>query len=161
VAGIGQLKARRRLVRNTKALLAAAALALAGCGSSDWRPPPEGRGGIDTTIDGRYTGVVNPRARTLTVRDARTKRTVASTHVGVGPTGVVAFTRRFFVVDTRGNGLVEVHLRGDELVVHRRIHLAGRPRGIVWDRRRRHFRVRLTETGRVAVVATRRLLTVR
>lgn len=161
MARIAQLKARGRLVRNTKALLAVAAIGLAGCGSSDWRPPPAGRGGTDTTIDGRYAGVVDPRARTLTVRDARTNRTVASTHVGVGPTGVVAFTRRFFVVDTRGNGLVEVHLRGDELVVHRRIHLEGRPHGIVWDRRRRHFRVRLTETGRVAVVATRRLLTVR
>jgi hypothetical protein len=141
VARIGQLKARAALVRNPKALLAAAALALAGCGSSDWRPPAEGRGGTDTTVDGRYTGVVDPRARTLTVRDARTDRTVASAHVGVGPTGVVAFTRRFFVVDTRGNGLIEVHLRGRELVVHRRI--------------------RLTESGRVAIAATRRLLTVR
>jgi hypothetical protein len=159
VARLADLKARAPLVRNTKSLLLLG-LVLGGC-SSDWEPPPAGRGGADTTIDGRYTGVVDPRARTLTVRDARTGRRVASTHVGVGPTNVVAFTRRFFVVDTRGNGLVEVHLRRHELVIHRRIHLEGRPEGIVWDRDRRHFRIRLTETGQEALVATRRVLTVR
>lgn len=154
-----QLKGSAALVRNTKALLAVALLA--GCGSSDWQPPPAGKGGTATTTDGRYVGVVDPRARTLTVRDARSRRRVASTHVGVGPTNVVAFTRRFFVVDTRGNGLVEVRLRGDRLVVHRRIHLEGRPHGITWDGRRARFHVRLTETGKVAVLTDRRVLTVR
>ena len=144
---------------NTKALLAA--VVLAGCGSSDELPPPAGPGGLAVTTDGRYLGVVDPRARTLTVSEARTGRRVARAHVCVGPTDVFAFKRRFFVVDTRGNGLVEVHLRGDRLVVHRRTHLEGRPRAIAFDRRRGRFWVTLTEGDRVAQVTTRRVITVR
>lgn len=138
-----------------------AALALAACGSSDELPPPAGPGGAATTTDGRYVGVVDPRARTLTVSDTSTGRRVARTNVGVGPTNVIGFKRRFFVVDTRGNGLIEVHLRGDRLVVHRRTHLEGRPHAISFDRRRGTFLVTLTETGQVAEVSTRRVLTVR
>jgi DNA-binding beta-propeller fold protein YncE len=159
VAHTTRLKGSWRLATNTKALLAA--LTLAACGSSDELPPPAGPGGLATTTDGRYVGVVDPRARTLTVSDARTGRRVARANVGVGPTNVIGFKRRFFVVDTRGNGLIEVHLRGSRLVVHRRVHVEGGPHGITFDRCRGTFGVTLTETGQVAEVNTRRVLTVR
>jgi DNA-binding beta-propeller fold protein YncE len=143
----------------TRALLVA--LTLAACGSSDELPPAAGPGGTATTTDGRYLGVVDPRARTLTVSDARTGRRVARAHVGIGPTNVIGFRRTFFVVDTRGNGLIEVHLRGERLVVHRRTHVEGRPHGISFDRDRGIFSVTLTETGQVAEVTNRRVLRVR
>jgi streptogramin lyase len=70
--------------------------------------------------------------------------------VGIGPTHVEAGLRRFFVVDTRGDALIELRL--DPLRFHRRVFLAGAPYGIAHDRRRGRFWVTLTERNQVALV---------
>lgn len=119
---------------------------------------PTQPGGVAATTDGRYVGVLGVKERGLAVYDARTLREVARTSVGVGPTHLVAFRRRFFVVDTRGNGLVEVRLRDRELRVHRRTHLQGAPYGIAFDRERGRFWVTLTRSNRVVELTDRHVL---
>jgi DNA-binding beta-propeller fold protein YncE len=114
-------------------------------------------GGIVATSDRRLVGVVGVRQRALRLYDARSLEPAGEVDVGVGPTHAVAGRRRFFVVDTRGNGLIEVRVR-TEPVVHRRIHLAGAPYGIALDSRRSRIWVTLTERNLLAELTTRRVL---
>jgi DNA-binding beta-propeller fold protein YncE len=120
-------------------------------------PAPVQPGGLAATTDRRIVGVVGVRQRALRLFDARTLRRIGDVDVGVGPTHVVAGKRRFFVVDTRGNGLVEVRLQ-DEPVVHRRTELDGAPYGIAFDRRRSRFWVTLTARNRVVELTDHRAL---
>jgi DNA-binding beta-propeller fold protein YncE len=99
---------------------------------------------------------VGVRSRTLGLFDARTLRALDDVDVGLGPTHVVARGERLFVVDTRGDGLLEVLAR--PLRVHRRTHLAGTPYGIAYDGAHRRFWVTLTALNRVAELTDRRLL---
>jgi DNA-binding beta-propeller fold protein YncE len=114
-------------------------------------------GGLAATSDRRLVGVVGVRQRALWLFDARTLARVGEVNVGVGPTHLVAGRRRFFVVDTRGDGLVEVRLR-DEPVVHRRTELEGAPYGIALDSRRMRLWVTLTARNRLAELTDHRVL---
>jgi DNA-binding beta-propeller fold protein YncE len=96
------------------------------------------------------------RSRTLELFDAHTLRSVGELQVGLGPTHVVARDSRFFVVDTRGDGLLEVHTEPPR--IQRRTHLAGAPYGIAYDPVHRRFWVTLTRLNRVAELTDRRLL---
>jgi DNA-binding beta-propeller fold protein YncE len=116
---------------------------------------PVGPGGLAATRDGTVA-VVGVRDRAILVFDASSLASRGRIPVGLGPTHVAARGGRFFVVDTRGNGLVEIH--ADPLRVHRRTHLAGSPYGIAFDPRRRRFWVTLTASNRVAELTDRRLL---
>jgi DNA-binding beta-propeller fold protein YncE len=112
-------------------------------------------GGVAATADGSRVGVVGVRKRALQMYDGRSARPLGKIDVGIGPTHVVALQRRFFVVDTRGNGLLEADIRGRGLVVHRRTQLEGAPYGIAVDPRRRRFWVTLTAENRVAELTDR------
>jgi len=116
---------------------------------------PAGPGGVAATRSG-LVAVVGVRSRTLALFDARTLRALGEIDVGLGPTHVVARGSRLFVVDTRGDALLEV-LTGP-LRVHRRTHLAGTPYGIAYDAAHRRFWVTLTALNRVAELTDRRLL---
>ena len=116
---------------------------------------PVGPGGLAATRRG-LVAVVGVRERAIEVFDAITLASRGRIPVGLGPTHVVARGERFFVVDTRGNGLVEV--LPDPLRIHRRTHLEGAPYGIAYDRRRRRFWVTLTASNRVAELTDRRVL---
>ncbi len=113
-------------------------------------------GGVAATADRDHVGVVGVRERALEVYDAETLRTTGKVDVGVGPTHIAGARERFFVVDTRGDGLLEVRL--DPLRVHRRTHLAGSPYGIAADAERRRYWVTLTQKNRVAELTDRREL---
>lgn len=113
-------------------------------------------GGVAASPDGRYVGVVGVRERALEVFDARTLRPAGKVHVGIGPTHVVGGGGRFFIVDTSGNGLIEV--RQHPLRVHRRTHLEGAPYGIAQDPVRRRYWVTLTAKNRVAELTDHRVL---
>jgi hypothetical protein len=119
-------------------------------------PGPVGPGGVAATRSGRRLAVVGVRSRTLELFDAAALRRIDEVDVGIGPTHVVARGERFFVVDTRGDALLEV--RADPLRVHRRTHLAGAPYGIAFDRVHRRFWVTLTALNRVAELTDRRVL---
>ena len=116
---------------------------------------PVGPGGLAATRGG-VVAVVGVRERAIELFDANTLTSRGRIPVGLGPTHVAARGSRFFVVDTRGNGLVEIHT--DPLRVHRRTHLEGAPYGIAFDPRRRRFWVTLTASNRVAELTDRRLL---
>jgi hypothetical protein len=111
---------------------------------------------VAATRRGGLFAVVGVRSRALELFDAAALRRVDEVHVGIGPTHVVARGSRFFVVDTRGDALLE--LRVDPLRVHRRTHLAGSPYGIAFDRVHRRFWVTLTALNRIAELTDRRLL---
>jgi DNA-binding beta-propeller fold protein YncE len=117
---------------------------------------PVGPGGLATTSGARLVAVVGVRERALELYDAARLRPAGKVDVGIGPTHVAARGQRLFVVDTRGNALVEVGT--DPLRVHRRTHLAGAPYGIAYDSARRRFWVTLTGQNRVAELTDRRLL---
>jgi hypothetical protein len=117
---------------------------------------PVGPGGVAALRRRGLIAVVGVRERALELFDARTLKPAGRITVGIGPTHVVGRGRRLFVVDTRGDGLIELHL--DPLRVHRRTHLVGGPYGIAYDRVRRRFWVTLTETNQVAEATDRRLL---
>jgi DNA-binding beta-propeller fold protein YncE len=116
---------------------------------------PVGPGGVAATRGG-VVAVVGVHERAIEVFEESTLSPQGRIPVGIGPTHVVARGERFFVVDTRGNGLVEVLL--DPLRIHRRTHLEGAPYGVAFDPRRRRFWVTLTASNRVAEVTDRRLL---
>lgn len=117
---------------------------------------PRQPGGVAATADRAHVGVVGVRERALEVFDARTLDSEGRVNVGIGPTHVVGGGERFFVVDTRGDALLEVRL--DPLRVHRRTHLAGAPYGIALDTERRRYWVTLTALNQVAELTDRRLL---
>jgi DNA-binding beta-propeller fold protein YncE len=114
-------------------------------------------GGVAATRDRRLVGVVGVRERALRVYDARRLEAVGDADVGIGPTHLVGDHRRFFVVDTRGDAVLEV--RADpEPTVHRRTHVAGAPYGVTRDARRGRIWVTLTARNRVAELTGRRVL---
>jgi DNA-binding beta-propeller fold protein YncE len=115
-------------------------------------------GGVAATDDGRKVGVVGVRERALRIYDARGLRPLGRVAVGIGPTHVVGVDRRLFVVDTRGDALLELRVRGTAVAVHRRTQLGGTPYGIAYDPERRRFWVTLTASNRVAELTDRRLV---
>ena len=117
---------------------------------------PRQPGGVAATADGAHVGVVGVRERAIEVYDTRTLRSVGKVDVGIGPTHVVGAGGRFFVVDTRGDALLEVRL--NPLRVHRRTHLGGGPYGIALDRERRRYWVTLTARNEVAELTDHRVL---
>jgi DNA-binding beta-propeller fold protein YncE len=119
-------------------------------------PAPRQPGGVAATADRRHVGVVGVRARALEVFDTETLDSEGTVSVGIGPTHVVGGGARFFVVDTRGDALLEVRL--DPLRVHRRTHLGGAPYAIALDPERRRYWVTLTAFNQVAELTDRRVL---
>ena len=119
---------------------------------------PRQPGGVAATSDREHVGVIGVRERALEVFDARSLASTGKISVGLGPTHIVGAGGRFFVVDTRGDGLLEISL--DPLRVHRRTHLDGGPYGIALDRSRRRFWVTLTARNEVAELTDRRRLRV-
>jgi DNA-binding beta-propeller fold protein YncE len=113
-------------------------------------------GGVAATANRRHVGVVGVRERALQVFDARTLESTGTVDVGIGPTHLVGGGERFFVVDTRGNALLEVRL--DPLRVHRRTQLGGAPYGIALDSERRRYWVTLTARNEVAELTDHRVL---
>ncbi|MBA2630003.1 MAG: YncE family protein, partial [Thermoleophilaceae bacterium] len=113
-------------------------------------------GGVAATTDRRHVAVVGVKERAIEVYDSRTLQSRGKADVGIGPTHVAGAGGRFFVVDTRGNALLEVRL--DPVRIHRRTHLAGTPYGIALDRARRRYWVTLTAQNRVAEMTDRRIL---
>lgn len=114
-------------------------------------------GGVVTSTFGGLVAVVGVRERALELFDTRTLERLGKIDVGVGPTHVVARGQRFFVVDTRGESLLEV-LTAPELKIHRRTALPGTPYGITYDALRKRFWVTLTETNEVLELTDRRIL---
>jgi DNA-binding beta-propeller fold protein YncE len=119
-------------------------------------PAPRQPGGVAATADRAYVGVVGVRERALEVFDSKTLESVGRVNVGIGPTHIVGGGARFFVVDTRGDALLEVRL--DPLRVHRRTHLGGTPYGIALDTERRRYWVTLTARNQVAELTDHRVL---
>jgi DNA-binding beta-propeller fold protein YncE len=119
-------------------------------------PAPRQPGGVAATADRRHVGVVGVRERALEVFDTETLDSEGTVSVGIGPTHVVGGGARFFVVDTRGDALLEVRL--DPLRVHRRTHLCGAPYAIALDTERRRYWVTLTALNQVAELTDRRVL---
>lgn len=111
-------------------------------------------GGVAATGDGRV-GVVGVSERALELFDAESLRRLGKIDVGVGPTHLVALGTRLFVVDTRGDGLLEVRTR-PRLRIRRRTALPGAPYGVAVDPVRRRLWVTLTETNRVVELTDRR-----
>jgi DNA-binding beta-propeller fold protein YncE len=119
-------------------------------------PAPRQPGGVAATADRSHVGVVGVRERALEVFDTRTLESEGKVSVGLGPTHLVGGGERFFVVDTRGNALLEVRL--DPLRVHRRTQLGGTPYGIALDTERRRYWVTLTAFNEVAELTDHRVL---
>jgi len=114
-------------------------------------------GGVVTSDDGSLVAVVGVSERALELFDSESLRRLGKIDAGVGPTHVVAQGNRFFVVDTRGDGLLEV-LTEPELRIHRRTALPGAPYGVTVDPERKRFWVTLTETNEVLELTDRREL---
>jgi DNA-binding beta-propeller fold protein YncE len=117
---------------------------------------PRQPGGVAVTADRDHVAVVGVRERALEVFDAHSLDSVGRISVGIGPTHVVGAGERFFVVDTRGNALLEVRL--GPLRVHRRTHLSGAPYGIALDTKRRRYWVTLTARNEVVELTDHRVL---
>jgi DNA-binding beta-propeller fold protein YncE len=122
----------------------------------DALPAPRQPGGVAATADRDHVGVVGVRERALEVFDTRTLESAGKVSVGIGPTHVVGAGERFFVVDTRGDALLEMRL--DPLRIHRRTHLGGQPYGIAVDTERRRYWVTLTARNQVAELTDHRVL---
>ncbi len=121
-------------------------------------PAPVQPGGVAVSSDGRQVAVVGVSERALELRGTRDLKSRGQIDVGVGPTHIVARGRRFFVVDTRGGGLLEVRTDKHDLRIHRRTNLPGGPYGITFDRPRKRFWVTLTKTNQVVQLTDRRRL---
>jgi DNA-binding beta-propeller fold protein YncE len=156
------------------------ALLAAGCGSQTELPapakaprspavdaPPAGtivRVGAETAAGptapttlagGRLVAAVDGRARTLTIRDARTRVALASAPAGVGPTHVACVgAARCYVADTRGDALL-VFVVGDggrTLRLTRRVYLPGGPYGIAVDAARHRLWVTTPQSNHLALL---------
>lgn len=121
-------------------------------------PAPVQPGGVAVSTDRSLMAVVGVSERALELFDARDLRRRGKIDVGIGPTHVVARGRRFFVVDTRGGGLLEVRTDRPDLRIHRRTNLPGGPYGITFDLPRKRFWVTLTKTNQVVELTDRRRL---
>ncbi len=93
--------------------------------------------------------VVDVRADTVTLVDARTLPAVGRTTAGEGPTHTVADGRRLFVADTRGNAVLSFDVR-PRLRPVGRFGLPGTPYGIAIDPLRRRLWVTLTAANELA-----------
>jgi hypothetical protein len=159
---------------------AAAAAAVAGCGSLSDLPPaaapadspplsrrPAGRvlriGDVPVPaaadarrarVDGgRAVAVLSPRERMLEVLDATTRRRIDRAPAGVGPTHVVAGPGRLiYVVDTAGEGLLVYELR-PHLHLTRRLPVLGSPYGVAADPAAGRLWVTTTRTNRLVELA--------
>jgi DNA-binding beta-propeller fold protein YncE len=120
-------------------------------------PAPVQPGGVVTSDGGGLVAVVGVSERALELFDTRSLERLGKIDIGVGPTHVVARGNRFFVVDTRGDGLLEV-LTQPDLRVHRRTPLPGAPYGVAADPVHKRFWVTLTETNEVVELTDRRRL---
>lgn len=118
-------------------------------------PAPIQPGGVATTCD--RVAVVGVSERALELYDANRPRSLGKIDVGIGPTHVVSLRKRFFVVDTRGDALLEVKTEPD-LRIHRRMEVRGAPYGIVADPYRNRLWVTLTKTNRLVELTDRREL---
>ena len=114
--------------------------------------------GVAATSDGRYVAVVGAAERAVRVYDGRDFEPLGQADAGLGPTHVAAGRRLFFVVDTRGDAVLELRVRGHDLALERRIPLGGIPYGVAFDRRRDRLWVTLTASNRVAELSPRRQL---
>ncbi len=121
-------------------------------------PAPVQPGGVAVSEDGRQVAVVGVSERALELRGTGDLESRGKIDAGVGPTHIVARGRRFFVVDTRGGGLLEVRTDKGDLRIHRRTNLPGGPYGIAYDPPRKRFWVTLTRTNRVVQLTDRRRL---
>jgi hypothetical protein len=130
-----------------------AALALAGCGSAPLGklPPADGPPRQAALPDRRTLAVLATRERVLRLVDARSGRRLATAPAGVGPTHV-ACLGICWVADTRGDALLVYRLE-PRLRLVRRLYLAGGPREIEVDRRRRRLVVALARGGAVELPA--------
>ena len=117
---------------------------------------PAGPGRLAVTTGRDAVAVVGARERALELYDTSTLRSLGRIDVGVGPTQVIARGAWLFVVDTRGDGLLEVST--DPLKIHLRVQLGGSPYGIAVDPVRHRFWVTLTATNRVAELTRHKLL---
>lgn len=154
--------------------LAAAGLAVAGCGSATVAelPPAAGparapaltatpagrvvaagraaapRPAATAVASGRALAVLSARERVLELVDPRTRATIARAAAGVGPTHVVAVSDRLYVTDTRGGALLVFATR-PELALVRRVYLPGGPYAIAHDPVRHRLWVTLTARNEV------------
>jgi DNA-binding beta-propeller fold protein YncE len=103
-------------------------------------------------VAGPDLAVVDVRADTVTLIDARSLRVLGKTPAGAGPTHIVAGGGRLFVADTRGNALL-VFATQPTLRLVSRLALAGAPYGIAVDRAHRRLWVTLTANNELAELA--------
>jgi hypothetical protein len=119
-------------------------------------PAPAGPPAASASLaGGRYLATVDGRARTLTIRNARTRDALASAPAGVGPTHVACIgAARCYVTDTRGDALLVFLVAdgGKAVRLTRRVYLPGGPYGITVDAARRRLRVTLPRSHRVALL---------
>lgn len=107
----------------------------------------------DLLRSGTLRVVLDPRARTLQLQEARSGASIDEIPVGVGPTQVACASRGpCFVTDTTGDALLVVRVANDgrSMRLVRRVYVAGAPYAIAVDRERR--RTWVTLTGRSELV---------
>jgi DNA-binding beta-propeller fold protein YncE len=135
---------------------AAPALRAAPAGTVGRLPGAAAVAGDSATLaGGALVASVDGRARTLTIRDARTGAPLTSAPAGVGPTHVAcAGAARCYVTDTGGDALL-VFAAGDggrALRLTRRVYLPGGPYGIAVDPRRHRLWVTTPATNHLALL---------
>jgi hypothetical protein len=135
------------------AAIAAAAAALAGCGSD--LPPAAGPARSPAlsatpagTVVKRAPAAPAPDGRVVLRRRARVLEALGQrVDVGIGPTNVVTDGGNLaYVIDTVGNGLLVVRLR-PKLEIARRVHVPGAPYGVAIDSTRGRLWVTATATN--------------
>ena len=123
-------------------------MVLAGCGSATVAQLPPAAGparAVATLGDGRRVELLG-RERVVELLDGG--RRVATAPAGIGPTAIACLERRWcYVADARGDAVL-VYAVGDSIELTRRYRLAGAPRAIAVDRRRRRLLVTLGAGGR-------------
>ncbi len=104
---------------------------------------------------GIAVAVVDVRANTVTLVDARTGHALNRLPAGAGPTHVVAEPDgRLFVIDTRG-GAILTYRPHPQLRLASRLALPGAPYGVALDPSRHHLWVTLTAENKLAELDTR------
>jgi hypothetical protein len=129
------------------------AILVAGCGSAGVAqlPPPAGEErAVATLADGRRVELLG-RERVVELLDGR--RRVATAPAGIGPTDVACLERRWcYVTDARGDAVL-VYAVSDGIELTRRYRVAGGPRAVAVDDRRRRLIVTLAAGRRIELVA--------
>jgi DNA-binding beta-propeller fold protein YncE len=169
---------RERDVRRLRAtlLLLLVALLAAACGSSSETRSTGARAAGSTraaatrrpstvAVGSHDTAILNVRADTLTLFDIRTRRRIGTASAGPGATHLVNDDGDLFVVDTRGNALLEFAVTPPTPGVARlalqriaRLVLPGSPFAIAADPARRRVWVTLTGADRVAEISVANVL---